>query len=367
MEPIRIKDNWSDTQRRFDDWFHHRHSGRPLMNVQVWRDANDRPFGIRPQVVYADAAERYLNADKAFEEVAAYYNRVRPLAEAFPSFSMNLGAGSLALYLGAQPVFREDTVWFEPCIHDYESALPLRYNPDNVWWKKHLALIRRQLELVRNTDILVCVPDLVENIDILAALRGPQTCCYDLYDYPDQLAEALEDIRCVYMTYFNEIYQLIKGAENRCAYTAFDILGTGKTAKIQCDFGALLSPAQFEEYIIPSLTRQCGELDNTMFHLDGPECLIHVDALMKLEKLGALQWTPGARNPRAGSEEWYPLYRKVKEAGKGLWIGLTDYEPEEAVFVAGTLASKFGPEGFYFHFPIMTEEQVGALRKKWEF
>lgn len=315
---------------------------------------------------YDDARDMFLNTDKNFARLMNFYTWVEPLSDAFPQFSMNLGAGSLALYLGSEPVFSPDTLWFTHIIEEYRDSLPLRFDPDNVWWKKHLEIINRQLELTRDTDVMVCIPDLIENIDILSALRDPQTCCLDLFDYPDEVHEALQNISDLYMTYFDTIYDMVKTPDNISAYTAFNILGTGKTAKIQCDFAALLSPPLFDEYILPSLQRQCDEISNTMFHLDGPECLVHVDSILSIEKLGCLQWTPGARNPKAGSETWYDFYTKVRNADKGLWIGLSDYEPEEAIAVADRLVKKFGPAGLYFQFPYMSRELADSLLIKAE-
>ncbi|MCL2885036.1 MAG: hypothetical protein FWF49_06090, partial [Oscillospiraceae bacterium] len=361
MPHIQIKDNWDETVSMFDRWFHHGDTGRPLMNLWARREPEEYIGDPLEAAGFESAEDLYLNADKHFANWTNYYRTVRPYAEGYPSFSMNLGAGSMALYLGAQPVFKPDTVWFRHFIEDYDDVLPLRYDADNVWWKKHLEIIRRQVALTADTDICVCVPDIVENIDILAALRDPQTVCLDLYDYPDKVKAALGDISDLYMTYYDAIYDLIKRPDGSSAYTAFHILGSGKTAKIQCDCSALLSPGQFEEFIVPSLTRQCGELDNTLYHLDGPECLVHVDALMRIEKLGALQWTPGERNEHAGSERWDDLYRKVREADKGLWIALWDYSPEDAVACADRIVKKFGGRGMYFHFPEMSREQAERL------
>lgn len=363
---IQLKNNWEETIQRFDAWLQHKNTGRPLMNLYAYRDPASPPYPKYTEEPFDDARDMFLNADKNFARLMNFYGWVEPLAEAFPQFSMNLGAGSLALYLGSEPLFAPDTLWFTHFIEEYDDCLPLRYDPDNVWWRKHLEIIRRQLELTRNTDIMVCIPDLIENIDILSAMRDPQTCCFDLYDYPDEVHEALQNISDVYMTYYDAIYDLVKKPDGVCAYTAFNILGTGKTAKIQCDFSALLSPEHFDEYILPSLKRQCEEIPNTMFHLDGPECLCHVDSLMSIEKLGCLQWTPGARNPKAGSEAWYELYTKVRNADKGLWIGLSDYEPEEAIAVADQLVKKFGPAGMYFHFPYMPRDMADALLIKAE-
>ena len=347
----------------FDAWFARQKTDRPLMNIYTYREPDDKPYPLFEELPYDDAKDQYLNTDKQFSRLMNFYTFVGPQAEAFPQFSMNLGAGSMALYLGSEPTFAPDTLWFKHFVEDYEGVLPFRYDPDNYWWKKHLEIIDRQLALTKNTDVMVCIPDLIENIDILSAMRDPQTCCYDLYDYPEMVTQALGNIQDLYMTYYDAIYDRVK-RDGVSSYTAFNLLGTGKTAKIQCDFAALLAPGQFDEYIMPSLRYQCEKIDNTMFHLDGPECLVHVDSLMTIEKLDALQWTPGARNPKAGSEEWYELYRKVRAADKGLWVGLSDYSPEEAVTVADQLVKKFGAKGLYFQLPYMSKQQGEELMIK---
>ena len=365
MENIKFKDNWDETRQRFDAWFSNKKTDRPLMRIFAHRNPDELPCEKLPELPFDDFADQYLNVEKNYARAANFFTDLKPMAESFPQFSMNLGAGSMALYLGGEPDFAEDTVWFKHFITDYDSFLPFKYDPDNQWWKTHLDIIKKQVELTKNTDIMVCIPDIIENIDILSAMRDPQTCCFDLYDYQKQVASALQNIQDCYMTYYDTIYDIVK-KDGVSSYTAFDIMGTGKTAKIQCDFAALMAPDQFDEYILPSLKYQCDNIDNTLFHLDGKECIVHIDSLMSIEKLGTLQWMPGAGNPGAESEQWYPLYKKVKEADKGLWISLTEYTPEEAVFYADTLVRKFGAKGFYFHFPNMTESQAEALMIKAE-
>lgn len=364
MEAVQFKNNWAETKQRFDAWFRHEKTGRPLMNL--WAVRGEADAMAIPEAAYDSCEEQYLSVEKNFQNTLAAYSRLKPMAEAFPQFSMNLGAGSMALYLGAEPVFRPDTVWFSHFLQDYQESLPLRYDENNVWWKRHQDIVRRQVEIARDTDLMVCIPDIIENIDILSSIRDPQTCCFDLYDCPDEVAEALKNISDIYMRYYDAFYDIVKSPDGYAAYTAFSIMGREKTAKIQCDFAALISPGQFDELILPSLRRQCEEIPYTLYHLDGPECLVHVDSLMKIESLKALQWTPGARNPGSGDEQWYPLYTKVRQAGKGLWITLVDYTPDEAVQCADKLVKTFGPEGFYFHFPEMSASEADALLCKAE-
>jgi 5-methyltetrahydrofolate--homocysteine methyltransferase len=359
---INFKNNWDDTIRRFDAWYAHKPLDRPLMNVWVENEPNEMPYGEHHIEPFADAEESFLNTDKQFLHTLNWLRRIRPMAEAYPHFTMFLGAGSMALYLGCKPVFTPETLWFEPFVESYDGFLPIEYNPNAEWWVKHLNMVKRQVELCKETDIAVCIPDIVENIDILSALRDPQVCCYDLYDHPNEVKQALADITRLHKVYYDQMYDIVKNPANgTSAYTAFNIIGTGKTAKLQCDFNAFMSPEHFNEFVIPTLVEQCSWLDNTIFHLDGPECIVHVDALMSIERLGALQWTTGAKNPRSGDERWFPMYKKVMDAGKGLWIELREYSVDESITVADTLVRTFGKHGFYFNFPNMTKQKYDTL------
>jgi len=364
---LQIKNNWNETIERFDAWFHNKPCDRPLINA--WANREEGDFLIPERLVeepYSDLKDRYLNPDKRFTTVMNWFCRdIKPVAEAFPEYSINLGAGSMALYLGAEPDFAPDTLWFKHFVEDYSDVLPLTYDPENIWWKKHLEIIRRQVELAKDTDILIGIPDIVENIDILSALRNPQDCCYDLYDYPDEVKQALDNITKLYPVYYDAIYDIVKREDGVSAYTVFNIAAHGKTAKVQCDFGAMMSPEHFKEFIIPTLKEQCSKLDNTLFHLDGPECIPHVDALMTLENLGALQWTYGARNPGSADERWFDMYKKVKEAGKGLWFSFDD-PPEKAIADADKIVKKFGHQGLFFNFPRMSQKLADELMIKAE-
>ena len=357
---MQIKNNWRETIERFDAWFHHKPTDRPLMNIWVKRNENEKIAEPLPEEPFTDSSDMYLNTDKQFARIFNLYTQnVYPMAEAFPDFSMNLGAGSMALYLGSEPTFTPETVWFKPFLDDYSQEL--KFDPDNIWWQKHLAILLRMVELAKDTDISICIPDIVENMDILSAIRDPQLCCLDLYDNPEGVKKTLDAMTKYYPMYYNAMHDIVKRPDNSSAFTAFSVIGSGKTAKIQCDFAALMSPEHFKEFAIPGLRDQCSWIDNTVFHLDGPECFPHVKPLMEIERLGALQWTPGARNPRAGEEIWFDMYAQVKEAGKGLWISLADYPPEEAIARAKKITKKFGRDGLYFLFPVMEREQAEQL------
>jgi hypothetical protein len=262
-------------------------------------------------------------------------------AEAFPYFDTEIGPGSLGLFLGAGGRLAADTVWYDPCLTDPESGGTLRFDPQgNPWWDRHLALIETAL---RRADgrYLVGIPDLIENMDTLAALRGSELLLYDLVERPGWVHERLAEINKAFFEVFDIIYNLVKDGDGGNAFSAFRIWGPGKTAKLQCDFSAMISPRMFRQFVVPPLAAQCRWLDYSLYHLDGTTAVQHLDALLEIEALDAIEWTPQAGKPHGGSPEWYDLYRRIKAGGKG--VQAIDVHPEDVL----PLLDAIGPQGTF--------------------
>lgn len=302
----------------------------------------------------------YLDADYLLSQMRDNLRNGIYLADAYASLSANIGPGSLALYLGTEPKFAKDTVWYVPSIPDLENRRKLAYDPDNYWWKLHLELIRR-LKAEAGKDFLVDIPDLIENIDIYAAMRGPQDALFDLMDDPDKVEQAISEIDDVYFRYYDKMLEIVRDEQGVASYTAFQILGRGRVAKIQCDFSAMISPAQFRRFVLPSLKKQAKRLDHSVYHLDGPDAIRHIPALMEIEDLDALQWTCGAGHPDGVCPQWYPIYDQVSEAGKGLWIPIYDGKIDDWIRGAESLMNRYGTKSLYFHFPRMSQADADRL------
>jgi len=114
----------------------------------------------------------------------------------------------------------------------------------------------------------------------------------------------------------------------------------------------MISPGMFKEFVLPPLQRQCAWLDHSMFHLDGPNCICHLDHLLTIEELDAVQWTPGAEQPGVGDPKWYDLYARVLEGGKSLQ--LLGVSPEEAQ----RILDAFGSHGIYLAVQVTSERET---------
>ena len=306
--------------------------------------------------------ERYTNASWRSQ-----YNHWKVSQEYFgadilPLPPTDIGPGSLALYLGSEPGFSERTVWFEPStmasLEHPEDLAPLRFSTENHWWKITQEFLSASQKLA-NGNYLVGCPDLVENIDILASLRGDQTLLMDLYDRPEWVHEKLSEINQAWFEAYDKIYDIIKLPDGSSAFWAFQLWGPEKTAKVQCDASAMLSPEMFREFVVPHLREQCEWLDNSLYHLDGHQSLCHLDALFEIEALDAIEWTPDPKVPSGGSPEWYGLYRRILAAGKSVQAFLY---ADELI----PLLDAVGGKGMYLAVSFESEGQVEKLAEKVE-
>jgi hypothetical protein len=226
------------------------------------------------------------------------------------------------LYLGSEPGFSPETVWFEPCIDQCESPddLPsFHFDETNRWWQLTKATLEACARMGKDKYLVGC-PDLVENVDILAALRDPQTLLMDMIERPEWVEQRVAAINNVWFDVYQRIYDIIKLPDGSSAFGAFRLWGPGKTAKVQCDACAMFSPDMFQSFVVPSLTKQCRWLDNSMYHLDGTQAVCHLDSLLSIAELDAIEWTPQAGIEGGGHPRWFDMYKRILDAGKSVQI-----------------------------------------------
>jgi hypothetical protein len=304
--------------------------------------------------------ERYCDA--AFRAAENHYHLSRSVfpLDVLPCADGYLGPGSLALFLGSKPGFSEHTVWFHPSMEDEpepEKLPPLRFDAEHPWWRKSEEILRRCAESARGKYMVGC-PDLIENLDILSSLRGGQTLCLDMIERPEWVEQKIREINDVWFEAYQRIYDIIKLEDGSSVFCAFRAWGPGKTAKVQCDMSAMISREMFRQFVVPSLTAQCEWLDHSVYHLDGTQAVQHLDALLEIAPLDAIEWTPQAGIENGGNPRWYDLYRRILAAGKSLQV--LGASPDEIV----PLLDAIGTKGVYILTGIKDERAADLLRKR---
>lgn len=296
------------------------------------------------------------SAEPVLEEVKEEAPKAEEKTSEVPEFVK----GSVASYLGSEIGFKEDTVWFNKCLDSWDGVPKLEFDPENKWFKKHIQLAKDCKELAGD-DFVVDMPDLMENIDVLASLRGAQDILFDLLDEPDMIGERIQEVTDCYYEYYDRFYDIIKDEEGGNAYTVFQIWGPGRTVKLQCDFSAMMSPEDFRKYIQPSLREQSEKVDHVLYHLDGPAAIKHMDALMEIDGIDALQWTSGDAGPDGTLPDWDVIYDKAIAAGKSIWVKVYSGEFEDWIRNVDRIVKKYGSHSLFLLFPEMSMEQAAYL------
>lgn len=93
-----------------------------------------------------------------------------------------------------------------------------------------------------------------------------------------------------------ELYEAQNAAEYGCTDWS-TIYSRSPSYVLQCDFCYMIGTDMFEEFVLHTLQRDCLALTNTLYHLDGEGELRHLDRLLSIPALKAVQWVPGAGKP----------------------------------------------------------------------
>ena len=346
-----FKEDWDEAKPHFEAWWQREIVDRVALSIRAPREHPIPDVGLLPEPAEpADDTEYWTDAGYRVARAESQFSRTSYLGEAFPFFSTDIGPGTLAVHLGSPPSFDKNTVWYNPVLETLAVAPKLEFNLADPWWKANLDLVRAGTTRGKE-KYLTTLPDLVENLDTLASLRGTEPLLYDLIEHPGTIHEAQRQILEAFFVGFDAIYELLEPATpgGGCA-SLFQVWGPGRVAKVQCDFSAMISPSMFREFVIPYLAEQCQRLDYTVYHLDGPNAMCHAKALCEIPELNAIQWTPGAAFPGCGHPMWLDFYRQIRADGKGLL--LLGLEPEEVE----PLVRAIGPEGLFISTEVKSEQ-----------
>jgi hypothetical protein len=343
------KDDWEQTKRNFVRWW--RGDGFVFCVSAPARhphEAIEQP--VRPNdqtLAWIDPAYRFRRAEHLLSQT--FFG-----GDAFPYYDTHVGPGSLGMFLGSEPNLTTRTVWYNPCIEQLATYPKLALDRENRWWRAQIAMLDYGMRHARGR-FLVSMPDLIENIDTLAQLCGSETMLLDLIERPAVVMDRLWQINDAFFEAFDAMHAIIKDVDGGNCFSAFQIWGPGRTAKVQCDAAAMISPAMFRQFVVPPLAAQCAWLDNALFHLDGVQAICHLDALLEIESVDAIQWTPQAGLETPGHLRWHDLYRRIQSANKGVQALHVDYND------VIPLLDAVGPKGMYIGTTAESQESAEML------
>ena len=339
------KQNLEETKKHYIDWWNHKG-----IVLNMWEHFQE---GVKPHAdipapkPYRDLNQRWFDPEWRAEYLDWYVAHSSLMADMLPVANTQLGPGSLAAILGGVFEGGEDTIWIHP---DPNYTDAIKFNPNHPNYLLHKDLLRTCKKKAQG-HYYVGMPDLMEGMDVLAAIKGTDKVLLDTVMQPEVLEHQMQQINDIYFKVFDELYDIIREGDEM-AFCYFSSWAPGKMSKLQSDISTMISVDDYRRFVQPFIREQCQKIDYTLYHLDGVGAMHHLDALLEIKELNAIQWTPGVGEPQGGSPKWYDLYKKILAGGKSImacWVTLDELRP---------LLDNIGGDGVHLEMDFHNEREV---------
>ena len=339
------KSNLEETKQRYINWWNHK--GIILNMWEHFQEGVQPHAEITPPAPAKDLSQKWFDPQWRAEYLDWYVAHSSLKADILPVANTQLGPGSLAAILGGVFEGGEDTIWIHP---NPDFTDEIVFNPEHPNWILHKELLKA-CKAKANGHYVVGMPDLMEGLDVLAALKGTDRVLLDTVMQPEILEQQMQQINDIYFKVFDELYDIIREGDEM-AFCYFSSWAPGKMSKLQSDISTMISQDDYRRFVQPFIREQCQKIDYTLYHLDGVGAMHHLPALLEIEELNAIQWTPGVGEPQGGSPKWYDLYKKILAGGKSVmacWVTLDELKP---------LLDHIGADGVHLEMDFHNEKEV---------
>jgi len=343
-----LVEDWTTVMRRWQAWWEHEILDRVVIAVTSPKD------GVAPSHLAAvDLETQWTDAEYMVQRTLELNRTTYFGGEALPIFNHNWSAGH-ALYLGCRPHFAPDTVWVDPAPVG-EDGYPhfgeeWRANP---WWRWILETTRAAAQASHGRYFMQSLWGNGAG-DTLALARGIETLLFDLATHPAWVKSAVKRLSDIQIEAVEAVWQIMGpgrlGVEGSLNYVG--CWSPGRTMGLDCDISCMISPEAFKEIFLPPLIETLYTVDHRIYHLDGPGALQHLEVLLALPDLHAIQWVPGAGHEAI--QQWIPLIQRVQDAGKNIAVNVS---PDEV----DLLLREVQPEGLFISTTCRSEGEARAL------
>jgi hypothetical protein len=306
---------WQVVAQRYRD-FWNGDLDRPIIHATLSGYEPDRQRPSRPR--NGDYLGHYLGYDRAVpaRDILDWQDyglsQTRYLGDAFPMIPFKTPRAAAPM-MGAELRQEGNTIWSEPPEQLPVEELRLRIDPDNKYWRRTQEMYEAAVDYWKG-EVLLNMPTLGANLDIVVPFVGNQGLLLQFYDNPGQVERLIHEAHHCWWHIFDRIVEIVK--ETNPGYSCWsDILSDSPCYILQCDFAAMIGPDMFDEFVLPELDMTAKRLGKAYFHLDGPGLVPHLDSIMSIPEIKGVQWVPGPKIAADGDFSMN-VYRKIKRAGK---------------------------------------------------
>ena len=342
--------------------------GAYLSVVSPIDDSGKPKYELIPPQSYE---ERVLSVEYSLQSAEAEtYNKYWGL-DAINNAFVGFGPGVHAAMLGAPYVFKDNTIWFDmdPPIKNWDVIPRLTTNRGHDLYKAIETHTRALCGASRDRYAVSCT-DIGGQMDVFFSLRGEELLS-DFIEYPDIVMAVEEQLDNEFIDYFNTLSGIIGPAG--CGYSGWiPIISDAPWYPLQCDMSVMISPEMFEKFVLPSLDKVSAAIGQSIYHLDGPGEIKHLDMLLSLKHVNAIQWVPlptaKLKNYANYTQDFADemslnVYRRTLAAGKK--VVLVWVKPQQVPVILDAV----GCDGVFMEIICQTRKEADELidyaRKNW--
>ncbi|MHB0997944.1 MAG: hypothetical protein ACYC27_01755 [Armatimonadota bacterium] len=334
LMPIEHIPDWEMRLARQDAFWNCEIIDRPVVYMTLPKEKPDYPYPAAK--THSTIRERWMDGEYLAEWTAAGVMNTHYLGDALPLAWPNLGPEVFSGFFGCDMEYGDVTSWAIPNLTDWADVDKIKFSTDNFYWKKVMEMTDAFLHYGKG-KFYTGITDLHPSGDALAAFRDPAQLCIDLIEYPNEVKKLLEYVTDTFIDVYNTFYEKIRSNNQAITCTLASV--STKKWYIGCnDFSYMISKKMFDDIFLPQQIREFRNYEACMYHLDGLGAMRHLDSLLELPEVTAIQFVPDdCQNPA----KWIDVYKKIQDAGKG--IQLFFVKAEEIDFFMDNLH----PEGIW--------------------
>lgn len=310
-----FKPDYEKSKQRIEAFWERELIDRPVTMFWLEKPLDERvPL---PASHHAAPDERWLNAEYQAQWMLATLSNREYIGDTMPVAYPNLGPDVFASFYGCPLHFSDySTSWSEPILHDWSQADSLTLDWNSPYLRKLYEMTDVLLEIGKG-KFIVGMTDWHPGGDCIAALRDPQTLALDLILHPEEVKALLRRLEADYFAVYDVFYEKLRAAGQPIT-TWLPLLYDGRYYVCSNDFSIMISKQMYDDVFLPGIASECRFLDRSIYHLDGPGALRHLDSLLSIPELDAIQFVCGAGNE--GFHKWVDVYRRIQAADKGVQV-----------------------------------------------
>jgi hypothetical protein len=323
-----FKPDYEITKKRFDGFWERELLDRPLVQFHL-----QKPIDECQAVPITGDAKKRDNFHDVVDQAERYLINLSNqlfLGDTLPVACPSLGPAAMAAFYGCKYHLSDDgTGWNDPMGNLVAGQTILDLDWENPWLN-HLHKLTDALLEIGAGRFIIGMSDWFTGGDCLSAILGPMRLAAALIENPDWVRNSLDrmqlDFERLYLGFHNKLKQT-----GQPTTTWVPLLSEGKYYVVANDFSTMVSAGMYRDIFLSEIKLECAFLDHSVYHLDGPDALRHLDAILELEDLDGVHFVPSPGN--ASFARWADVYRRIQAAGKCLLVNCGLAEVEEMLRV----------------------------------